>query len=56
VLQLVAEGRSSKSIAARLGITVKTVESHRAGLMRKLHLRTVADLVRYAVRNGLVEA
>ncbi|HET9725621.1 MAG TPA: response regulator transcription factor [Gemmatimonadales bacterium] len=56
VLQLVAEGRSSKSIAARLGVTVKTVESHRAGLMRKLHLRTVADLVRYAVRNGLVEA
>jgi len=56
VLQLVAEGRSSKSIAARLGVTVKTVESHRASLMRKLHLRTVADLVRYAVRNGLVEA
>ncbi|HKT60633.1 MAG TPA: response regulator transcription factor [Gemmatimonadales bacterium] len=56
VLQLVAEGRSSKSIAARLGVTVKTVESHRASLMRKLRLRTVADLVRYAVRNGLVEA
>jgi DNA-binding NarL/FixJ family response regulator len=56
VLQLVAEGRSSKGIAARLGVTVKTVESHRASLMRKLHLRTVADLVRYAVRNGLVEA
>jgi DNA-binding NarL/FixJ family response regulator len=56
VLQLVAEGRSSKSIAAALGVTVKTIESHRASLMRKLHLRTVADLVRYAVRNGLVEA
>jgi DNA-binding NarL/FixJ family response regulator len=56
VLQLVAEGRSSKSIAAGLGVTVKTIESHRASLMRKLHLRTVADLVRYAVRNGLVEA
>ena len=56
VLQLVAEGRSSKNIAGRLGVTVKTVESHRASLMRKLHLRTVADLVRYAVRNGLVEA
>jgi DNA-binding NarL/FixJ family response regulator len=56
VLQLVAEGRSSKNIAARLGVTVKTIESHRASLMRKLHLRTVADLVRYAVRNGLVEA
>lgn len=56
VLQLVAEGRSSKSIAAGLGLTVKTIESHRASLMRKLHFRTVADLVRYAVRNGLVEA
>jgi DNA-binding NarL/FixJ family response regulator len=56
VLQLVAEGRSSKTIAAGLGVTVKTIESHRASLMRKLHLRTVADLVRYAVRNGLVEA
>lgn len=56
VLQLVAEGRSSKRIAAALGVTVKTIESHRASLMRKLHLRTVADLVRYAVRNGLVEA
>jgi len=56
VLQLVAEGRSSKNIAGRLGVTVKTVESHRASLMRKLHLRTVADLVRYAIRNGLVEA
>ena len=56
VLQLVAEGRSSKTIAGRLGVTVKTVESHRASLMRKLHIRTVAELVRYAVRNGLVEA
>jgi DNA-binding NarL/FixJ family response regulator len=56
VLQLVAEGRSSKSIAAGLGVTVKTIETHRASLMRKLRLRTVADLVRYAVRNGLVEA
>jgi DNA-binding NarL/FixJ family response regulator len=56
VLLLVAEGRSSKTIAGRLGVTVKTVESHRSSLMRKLHLRTVAELVRYAVRNGLVEA
>ena len=56
VLQLVAEGRSSKSIAAGLGVTVKTIESHRASLRRKLHLRTGADLVRYAVRNGLVGA
>jgi DNA-binding NarL/FixJ family response regulator len=56
VLQLVAEGRSSKAVAALLGVAVKTIESHRASLMRKLHVRTIADLVRYAVRNGLVQA
>jgi DNA-binding NarL/FixJ family response regulator len=56
VLQLVAEGKSSKAVAASLGVAVKTIESHRASLMRKLHVRTLAELVRYAVRNGLVEA
>jgi DNA-binding NarL/FixJ family response regulator len=56
VLQLVAEGKSSKAVAASLGVAVKTIESHRASLMRKLHVRTIADLVRYAVRNGLVQA
>lgn len=56
VLQLVAEGQSTKAIAASLGITIKTVESHRANVMRKLHLRSAAEAVRYAVRNGLVQA
>jgi len=55
-VQLVAEGKSSKDIAQILGISVKTVETHRAAIMRKLQLGSVADLVRYAVRNGIVEA
>jgi DNA-binding NarL/FixJ family response regulator len=56
VVQLLAEGCSNKSIATRLGISVKTVETHRAAAMRKLGLHSVAELVRYAVRNHLVEA
>jgi DNA-binding NarL/FixJ family response regulator len=56
VVLLVAEGRSSKKIAAALGISVKTVETHRTNVMRKLRLRSVSELVRYAIRNGLVEA
>ena len=56
VLQLVAEGQSTKAIAGSLGISIKTVESHRANLMRKLHIRSAAEAVRYAVRNGLVQA
>jgi DNA-binding NarL/FixJ family response regulator len=56
VIQLLTEGRSNKAAAAILGISVKTVEAHRANIMRKLHLRTVSDLVRYAIRNKIVEA
>jgi DNA-binding NarL/FixJ family response regulator len=56
IVQLVAEGRSSKVVAAELGISVKTVESHRTNVMRKLRIRSVSQLVRYAVRNGLVQA
>ena len=56
VVQQVAEGRINKEIAARLNISVKTVETHRASAMRKLKLRTTADLVRYAVRNQLIQA
>jgi len=56
VVQQVAEGRINKEIAARLSISVKTVETHRANAMRKLKLRTTADLVRYAVRNQLIQA
>jgi DNA-binding NarL/FixJ family response regulator len=56
VVQQVAEGRINKEIATRLNISVKTVETHRASAMRKLKLRTTADLVRYAVRNQLIQA
>jgi DNA-binding NarL/FixJ family response regulator len=55
VVQQVAEGRINKEIAWRLNISVKTVETHRASAMRKLKLRTTADLVRYAVRNQLIQ-
>lgn len=54
VLQLVAEGRANKQIAAMLGIAVRTVEAHRANIMRKLNLADHAGLVRYAVRRGIV--
>ena len=56
VVQQVAEARINKEIAQRLSISVKTVETHRASAMRKLKLRTTADLVRYAVRNQLIQA
>jgi DNA-binding NarL/FixJ family response regulator len=56
IVQLVAEGQSSKAAAAALGISVKTIEAHRANIMRKLHLRSVSDLVRYAIRNKIVQA
>ena len=55
VLQLVSEGKSSKEIAALLGISPKTAESHRTRLMRKLDIHETASLVRYAIRRGLVQ-
>jgi DNA-binding NarL/FixJ family response regulator len=55
IIQLIAEGQSNKEAAATLGISVKTIEAHRANLMRKLHLRSVSDLVRYAIRNNIVQ-
>jgi DNA-binding NarL/FixJ family response regulator len=55
VLTLVAEGLATKEIAARLDISTRTVETHRANLMRKLDLRSVARLVQFAIREGLVE-
>jgi DNA-binding NarL/FixJ family response regulator len=55
VLQLVAEGRSTRKIAEILGISHKTAESHRSHLMLKLGIHDVAGLVRYAVRRGLVQ-
>ena len=54
ILQLLAEGESTKSIAARLGLSAKTVEAHRANLMARLGIRDIAGLVRFAIRNALV--
>ena len=54
-VQLIAEGKSNKEIADIFGISVKTVETHRAAIMRKLHLDSFASLVRYAIRNGIVQ-
>jgi DNA-binding NarL/FixJ family response regulator len=55
VLQLIAEGKSTKDIASVLGISVKTAESHRTRLMQKLDIHETASLVRYAVRQGIVQ-
>jgi DNA-binding NarL/FixJ family response regulator len=54
ILQLVAEGHTSKEIAERLGLSFKTVEGHRAQIMERLHLQDVTGLVRFAIRVGLV--
>jgi DNA-binding NarL/FixJ family response regulator len=56
VVQLIAEGHSNKQIGHLLNISVKTVETHRAAVMRKLNFSSPADLVRYAIRNQLIEA
>jgi DNA-binding NarL/FixJ family response regulator len=55
VLHLIAEGLSAKEIATQLGISTKTVEAHRTSLMRKLGVRKATELVRYALRHGLIE-
>lgn len=55
VLHLIAEGLSAKEIAVELSISNKTVEAHRTSLMRKLEVRKATELVRYAVRHGLIE-
>jgi len=56
IVQLVAEGKTSKEIATALGVSVKTVEAHRENIMRKLNFHSVSELVRYAVRNRIIEA
>jgi DNA-binding NarL/FixJ family response regulator len=56
VLQLIAEGKSTKEIAHLLGISIKTAEAHRAQLMDRLDIRDLAGLVRYAIRIGLISA
>lgn len=55
ILILLAGGKCSREVAAALGIRLKTVETHRANLMRKLGLHSIGDLVRYAIRNRLIE-
>ena len=54
VLQLIAEGHSTKDVARRLDLSVKTVETHRSQLMRQLDIHEVTGLVRYALRTGLI--
>ena len=54
VLHLAAEGQTNADIAAALGISSRTVETHRSNLMRKLSLRTLTDLIRYALRRGIL--
>ncbi len=56
VLQLVAEGKTTKEVAALLNISVKTVESHRNRIMQKLEIHETANLTRYAIRHGIIEA
>jgi len=55
VLQLLAEGESNKDISSALNLSIKTVETHRANIMRKLGFRNITDLVLYAVRNHIIE-
>lgn len=55
VVQLLAEGKTSKEVAVSLNLSVKTTETHRTNIMRKLDLHSVADLTLYAVRNGIVQ-
>jgi two-component system response regulator NreC len=55
VLQLIAEGKTTKDIAALLNLSVKTAESHRSHIMQRLNIHNVASLVRYAVRRGMIQ-
>lgn len=55
VVQLLSEGKSSKEVASILNISAKTAETHRANLMRKLEIHSISELVRYAVRNQIIE-
>ena len=55
VLELLANAHSNKEVAVALGISVRTAETYRARIMQKLHLHSMANLVRYAIRNGIVQ-
>jgi len=56
VLQLIAEGKATKEVAAMLHVSIKTAETHRRNLMDKLHVDSVAELTKYAIREGLTSA
>jgi DNA-binding NarL/FixJ family response regulator len=55
IVQLLADGRNNKQIARLLDLSVKTVETHRAAVMRKLELESLPDLVRFAIRNQIIQ-
>ena len=55
IVQLLAEGKSNKEVANVLGISVKTAETHRSNIMRKSGLGSLAELVRYAIRNRIID-
>jgi DNA-binding NarL/FixJ family response regulator len=55
VVQLLAEGKSTKEVASHLDLSVKTAETHRSNIMRKLKLHSVSELVLYAVRNNIIQ-
>jgi len=56
IVQLLAEGKSNKEVSAMLGISMKTAETHRATIMKKLSMDSLASLVRYAIRNNIIAA
>jgi DNA-binding CsgD family transcriptional regulator len=55
VLRLAAEGKTTREMAELLHLSVKTIEKHRASMMRKLELQSLPELIKYAIRNGLIE-
>jgi DNA-binding NarL/FixJ family response regulator len=55
IIQLLSEGKSNKEVAVTLDISTRTVETHRASIMHKLGIESLSDLVRYAIRNKIVE-
>jgi DNA-binding NarL/FixJ family response regulator len=55
IVQLIAEGHSNREMSSILNLSIKTIETHRSSALQKLHISTTAGLVRYAIRNGLVE-
>ena len=55
IAQMLAEAKTNKEVATKLGVSVKTIDAHRANIMRKLNLHSVTELVRYAIRNNLIE-